>query len=315
MPDAFSNLSSIGLQDTAFLTATAAAEDGVTTPQGVVMFSTGTTSLGAVPLVGSAGVSTATLSVEGYQLPSSTTNVTATYNGNSTSAPVTSIVTLNVRVAGSSGNSKPVISGLTDAAAFQQKYSPGMIMSVFSNGPTLAPSGTAEDASSLPLPITIAGVSATVNGVDAPLYYVSPTQINLQVPWQTTAGASATLVVNNNGQLASQTFNVAAASPGFSPQPTRPSCRPAARPGARPQRSISPEPGGDAGDRNRRGALIDDDATQRSPGARQHHGQRRRRTGVNLVHWNPVQSGWSNADQLHDPKRSPDRHAVRRRQR
>jgi len=211
----FSNLSSIGLQDTAFLTATAAAEDGVTTPQGVVMFSTGTTSLGAVPLVGSAGVSTATLSVEGYQLPSSTTNVTATYNGNSTSAPVTSIVTLNVRVAGSSGNSKPVISGLTDAAAFQQKYSPGMIMSVFSNGPTLAPSGTAEDASSLPLPITIAGVSATVNGVDAPLYYVSPTQINLQVPWQTTAGASATLVVNNNGQLASQTFNVAAASPGI----------------------------------------------------------------------------------------------------
>ncbi len=210
-----SNLTSVGQQDTAFLTATATAADGVTTPQGVVIFSAGTTSLGAIPLVGSAGVSTATLSIQGDQLPSDTTTVTATYNRSSTAAPLTSTVSLNVRVTGSSGNTKPVISGLTDAAAFRQSYSPGMIMSVFSNGATLAPSGTADSASSLPLPITMAGVSATVNGVDAPLYYVSPTQINLQVPWPTTVGSSATLVINNNGQIASRAFTIAAASPGI----------------------------------------------------------------------------------------------------
>jgi adhesin/invasin len=53
-----------------------------------------------------------------------------------------------------------------------------------------------------------------VNGVEAPLYYVSPTQLNIQVPWQTAVGP-ASLAVNNNGQIASQTFYVSAASPGI----------------------------------------------------------------------------------------------------
>ncbi len=210
-----SNLSSIGQQDTAFLTATATAADGVTTPVGVVQFTAGATLLGAITLVGSAGVSTATLSVEGDQLPVGTATVTATYNGSSSSAPVSSTVTLNVRAVGSSSNGRPSIpsNGLTDAASFQQKYSPGMILAVF--GSTLAPSGTTDSAASLPLPVTMAGVSATVNGVEAPLYYVSPTQLNIQVPWQTTVGSPAKLWVNNNGQLASQTFNVSATSPGI----------------------------------------------------------------------------------------------------
>lgn len=210
-----SNLTSVGQRDTAFLTATATATDGVTTPEGVVVFSAGTTSLGAITLVGAAGVSTATLSLQGDQLPSGANTVTATYGGSSTTSPLTATYTLNVRAVSTTGDGTPSISsnGLADGASFRHIYSPGMILSVF--GATLAPSDTAESASSLPLPITMAGVSATVNGVDAPLFYVSPTQINLQVPWQTTVGSSATLVINNNGQIASQTFTVAAASPGI----------------------------------------------------------------------------------------------------
>jgi uncharacterized protein (TIGR03437 family) len=60
----------------------------------------------------------------------------------------------------------------------------------------------------------MAGVAATVNGVEAPLYYVSQTQLNIQVPWQTALGP-ATLTINNNGQVASQSFNVTAVSPGI----------------------------------------------------------------------------------------------------
>ncbi len=87
-------------------------------------------------------------------------------------------------------------------------------MSVF--GSTLSPAGIAESASSVPLPVTMAGVAATVNGVAAPLYYVSPTQLNIQVPWQTKANATATLVINNNGQQAISTpFVVSPASPGI----------------------------------------------------------------------------------------------------
>jgi uncharacterized protein (TIGR03437 family) len=87
-----------------------------------------------------------------------------------------------------------------------------MIMSVF--GAALSLAGTAESAGSVPLPVTMAGVAATVNGVEAPLYYVSPTQLNIQVPWQTAEGP-AMLTVNNNGQLASQSFNVTPVSPGI----------------------------------------------------------------------------------------------------
>lgn len=210
-----SNLSGIGQQDTAFLTATATATDGLTTPQGVVVFSAGTTALGAITLTGTAGIATATLAVEGGQLPVGSDTVTATYGGSSSSTPIASSVTLSVRAIGTSSNGLPAIpsNGLVDGASFQPRYSPGMILSVF--GSTLAPAGIAESASNVPLPVTMAGVSATVNGVEAPLYYVSPTQLNIQVPWSTAVNTSATLIVNNNGQLASQSFNVAAASPGI----------------------------------------------------------------------------------------------------
>jgi uncharacterized protein (TIGR03437 family) len=212
-----SNLTSLGPQDTAYVTATAVANDGITTPQGLVAFSAGTTSLGAITLVGSAGISTATLVVQGNQLPLGSVTVTATYDGSSSSAPVTSSVVLS-RAISSSSNGTPAISGLTDGAAFQQKYSPGMIMAVF--GATLSPSNTAESASSVPLPLSMAGVAATVNGVAAPLYYVSPTQLNIQVPYQTAVNSPATLTIDNNGQIASRTFETGPASPGIFTDPT-----------------------------------------------------------------------------------------------
>ena len=54
-----------------------------------------------------------------------------------------------------------------------------------------------------------------MNGVEAPLYYVSPTQLNIQIPYQTAANSSATLTINNNGQITSPKFQTAAASPGI----------------------------------------------------------------------------------------------------
>jgi uncharacterized protein (TIGR03437 family) len=103
------------------------------------------------------------------------------------------------------------IAGLVNGASFTQAYAPGMALSVF--GWQLAPS--VEAASGVPLPISLAGVDATVNGVAAPLYYVSPGQLNLQIPYETAVNGTATLQINNNGQAASQTFPVAAAAPGI----------------------------------------------------------------------------------------------------
>jgi uncharacterized protein (TIGR03437 family) len=107
---------------------------------------------------------------------------------------------------GSSGS----ITGLGNAASFQQSFAPGMILSVFGSG--LAQSTQAPAA--IPLPLTMAGVSATVNGVAAPLYYVSPGQINVQIPYETGSG-TAILGVNNNGKLSSATLTISAAAPGI----------------------------------------------------------------------------------------------------
>jgi uncharacterized protein (TIGR03437 family) len=85
-----------------------------------------------------------------------------------------------------------------------------MIMAVFGSG--LSPSTAS--ARAIPLPPIIAGVSATVNGETAPLYFVSPNQVNLQVPWDVAPGP-ATLALNTGNGVISQPFTVAIASPGI----------------------------------------------------------------------------------------------------
>jgi uncharacterized protein (TIGR03437 family) len=104
------------------------------------------------------------------------------------------------------------IGGVSNAASFQTAFAPGMLMSVY--GVQLAPAGSAQLAGALPLPLNLAGVSATVNGLTAPLYYISPGQLNVQVPYETSAG-TAILGVNNNGQVASFPFQVSAVAPGI----------------------------------------------------------------------------------------------------
>jgi uncharacterized protein (TIGR03437 family) len=71
-----------------------------------------------------------------------------------------------------------------------------------------------QQAVSLPLPLTMGGVSATINGIAAPLYYVSGTQINLQIPYEVGLGP-AVLAVNNNGQIVSTPLAIAVTAPGM----------------------------------------------------------------------------------------------------
>jgi uncharacterized protein (TIGR03437 family) len=102
------------------------------------------------------------------------------------------------------------IAGVSNGASFQTNFAPGMILSVFGSG--LAPAIQA--ASVVPLSFTMQGVSATVNGVAAPLYYVSPSQINLQVPYETGA-RSAVVGINNNGSVVSFPFTTTPTAPGI----------------------------------------------------------------------------------------------------
>ncbi|HEV2689955.1 MAG TPA: hypothetical protein VGV35_15455, partial [Bryobacteraceae bacterium] len=202
-----SNLNNVGATDVVFLVATATGPNGVT-PSGSVNFQAGGVSLGSANLVGSAGTATATLVVNGSQLLRTSGTITAVYL-DSPSNTVSASVTVSTIGAGST--SQPAIAGSTNGASFKQTYAPGMILSVF--GSQLAPS--VGIASTVPLPISMAGVAATVNGVAAPLYYVSPSQLNIQIPYDVAANSTATLTVNSNGQVTSQTIQLASAAPGI----------------------------------------------------------------------------------------------------
>jgi len=104
------------------------------------------------------------------------------------------------------------IAGAANNASAAPTFAPGEQIAVY--GTQLAPARTAAGASRFPLPLTLAGVSATINGVSAPLYYASPGQLDLQIPYETAAG-SATLAVNNNGQVATFLLTVAPTAPGL----------------------------------------------------------------------------------------------------
>jgi len=102
------------------------------------------------------------------------------------------------------------IGGVSSNASGLTTLAPGMQAAVYGTGLALSTSS----AGSLPLPLSLAGVSATVNGVSAPLYFVSPGQIDLQIPYETGLGA-AILAINNLGLVAYFPVQVAVAAPGI----------------------------------------------------------------------------------------------------
>jgi uncharacterized protein (TIGR03437 family) len=70
-------------------------------------------------------------------------------------------------------------------------------------------------AAGLPLPTSVGGVAVSLAGRAVPLLYVGPSQVNFQVPYETTAGTSS-LVVTANGVAGSPaSVTVAAAAPGI----------------------------------------------------------------------------------------------------
>ena len=103
-----------------------------------------------------------------------------------------------------------VVDHASNAASYAQVYVPGMAMAVF--GTNLAPQ--IEENKLIPFRLRMQGVSVTVNGVSAPLYYVSPTQLNIQIPYETTLG-TAVLGINNNGKVTSFEFPVTMVGPGI----------------------------------------------------------------------------------------------------
>jgi uncharacterized protein (TIGR03437 family) len=108
--------------------------------------------------------------------------------------------------------SLPVVSanGVVNAASFAPRISPGALATVFGSNFALTNAGA-----QTPLPTSVESVSVSVNGQLAPVLYVTPTQVNFQVPWETALGPATVTVAVNGGASNAVTVNVLGAAPGL----------------------------------------------------------------------------------------------------
>jgi uncharacterized protein (TIGR03437 family) len=94
----------------------------------------------------------------------------------------------------------PAITSVVNAASLQPLLSPGALVSIIGShltGPTQ--STNYDDTASYPT--SVAGTSVTFNGIDAPLLYVSPGQINAIVPFALAGQKSVQVVVQRFNQV------------------------------------------------------------------------------------------------------------------
>lgn len=96
-------------------------------------------------------------------------------------------------------------------ASYQAVLCPEMITSLF--GLNLATQ--VQGAASLPLPTSLAGTRVFVNGTAAPLFYVSPTQVNYMIPAAIAPDVSVNIVnVAGNGIVSQQQTRLTSDNPG-----------------------------------------------------------------------------------------------------
>lgn len=101
-------------------------------------------------------------------------------------------------------SSLPAINGVGHGASFQPVITPAAFASVF--GTDFATETLS--AQTIPLPYEMGGIRVSVNGIPAALIFVSPSQINFQVPRVAPTGAPALVIVSRNG-FEGETFKVA----------------------------------------------------------------------------------------------------------
>jgi uncharacterized protein (TIGR03437 family) len=189
------------------VTATVTSASGAT-PTGAITFTSGSTQIGVADLTGTGSSASASITVSATELQVGANSILAQYSGDTDLNAATAAIGVTVTAA-SSG--PPVIGGMTNGASFRQTYAPGMVLAIF--GSNLADSTWI--APSVPLSVQANGVSVTIGAFNAPLYYVSPGQLNVQIPYETPVNQAIVLTVNNNGRTTTTSLTVASAAPGL----------------------------------------------------------------------------------------------------
>jgi uncharacterized protein (TIGR03437 family) len=160
----------------------------------------------------SSGVTPAslTVTVNPQGLPTGQLSATVTISSTGSLTPATFTVSLTV-LPGPTISSGGVVNGASFTAALGA--APGSLISIF--GSNLGPA-TGVGVYTVPWPTNVSNVQVTIGGYPAPLFYVSASQINCQVPFELAGQTSAPVVVQN-GAASSPPANLAvsAFSPGI----------------------------------------------------------------------------------------------------
>ena len=101
--------------------------------------------------------------------------------------------------------------GTVNSADYSRSFAPGALISIF--GANLASS--IGQPAAFPLPTSLGGVSVQLAGSEEPLplWYVSPTQINAQLPYDAPLGQVQLKVVTAGGNSNLDTITVGARAP------------------------------------------------------------------------------------------------------
>jgi len=102
--------------------------------------------------------------------------------------------------------------GIGNAFSYKTQVSPGAWAVVYGTG-----FSSGISTPNAPYPNTAGGVSVMVNSAAAPLYYVSPTQVDFQVPWETGLGTASIAVTVNGYASNTASVTVVSAGPGLYP--------------------------------------------------------------------------------------------------
>jgi uncharacterized protein (TIGR03437 family) len=101
---------------------------------------------------------------------------------------------------------------VVNGASYGPAIGRGSFVSIFGTGFISTGSVTTPTAA---LPLTLANSVVYVNGVQAPLYYVSPDQVNFQLPFDTPLGKASVTLVTPLGATNAAWIDVTAAAPGI----------------------------------------------------------------------------------------------------
>jgi len=109
--------------------------------------------------------------------------------------------------------SQPAVTAVVNAASFDTAVPRGCLISIY--GTKLA--RTVATATSLPLPTKLEDVTVLVGEIElpAPLYYVSPTQINAQLPFEALGDTLSLVVATAEGRSKPFLVRPVAAGPGI----------------------------------------------------------------------------------------------------